>query len=133
MQGKRTSAADWLSSLAAATRGVREWDPRICRMTVDERPNERNQLLPLILQDVMPSVLERVDLGRGEAAHPLFEEVAVEDEVLQSPADHHGHVGEPAEAILNLGHHVVATIAGAERDVLDEPMDGNAIRPGIVR
>src|SRR5262249_19811453 len=113
-------------------RGVLESSRRSRWVPVEERTHKRDDLLRLVLEHVVPCAGKSVDLRLGEAADPLLEEVAVEDEILESPGDHHRHAGERAEAVLDLGHQVVAAVTGAERDVLDEPVDGDAVRPGVV-
>src|SRR4051794_17295508 len=81
------------------------------RMGRQERPHQGHDLLPFVLEDVVPGAFEAMDLGLGETAGPFVEEVAVEHEVVHPPADERRHPGEPGQAVLHPRHEVVGPVA----------------------
>ena len=80
----------------------------------------------------MPGLLEAMDLGAGKSPGPLVQKGPVEDEVAHSPADQNRHRRKLLEPVLDPGNQVIRAISGSQRDVLNEPVDRDPVRPGIV-
>src|SRR5271157_3936470 len=71
------------------------------------------QGLGLVLEHVMPGLLEAMDLGVGKAPGPLVQKGPVEDEVAHSPADQDGYRCKLLEPILDPGNQVIRAISGS--------------------
>ena len=63
----------------------------------------------------MVRVLERVDFGARQGTGETFQEVPVEHEVAQSPADEGRSVGEPGQPAPRLLHQIPRAIARSQR------------------
>ena len=75
----------------------------------------------------MAGVVEAVGFGVGEQFDPAVEEVGVEDEIFQAPAEEHGEELELGEIFFDGGDGLERAVAGVERDILNEAMDGDAV------
>src|SRR5208337_2406773 len=91
--------------------------------SLEKALDQSGQGLGLVLEHVMPGLLEAMDLRAGKAPGPLVQKGPVEDEVAHSPGDQDGYRCKLLEAVLDPGNQVVRAITGPQRDVLDEPVD----------
>src|SRR5688572_33303056 len=68
------------------------------QVAVEEIPDPRHQHLVLVFQHIVAGVVVDLLLGLRQRVLETLEEVVVEHEVLQAPADEGGAVGEGGQA-----------------------------------
>ena len=69
--------------------------------------DQGGQSLGFVLEHVMPSLFEAMDLGPWKAPGPLVEEGPVEDEVAHSPGNQDGYRCEQLEPVFDPGYQVI--------------------------
>src|SRR5690606_17395984 len=77
-------------------------------------------------------VLVDLLLGLGQRLGEALEEVVVEDEIAQAPAEEGRAVGEGGQALAGFLDQVPGQVARAQRNILHEAGDGAAVGPAVV-
>src|SRR5208337_3993011 len=81
--------------------------------SLEKALNQSGQGLGLVLEHVMPGLLEAMDLGAGKSPGPFVQKGPVEDEVAHSPGDQDRHRSKLLEAALDPGNQVIRAISGS--------------------
>jgi len=72
------------------------------RMAAEEGRQQFQKAIGDVFEHIMAGVRETMGLGKRETATPLFEIIAVEDEIALSPADQYRLGLECPEAVIDL-------------------------------
>ena len=86
-----------------------------------------------ILEDIVTAVRIGMVLRTRDSTPPLRKEVAIKDEILLTPEDLNREVREANERRIDLSDQIVRRVTRLKRNVLNETMNRNAIRPGVMR
>ena len=102
------------------------------RMPIQKTSYQSNDPIGHILQQIVAGVVEQVIFGIWKPPAPFIVIIHVENEIVPTPQDQHGDMGQCAQVPVHPGHDIESGITGCQGDILDEAQGGQPVLRAII-